>query len=97
MKKYRTSAEIKNSIFKGLDEAIELSEKIPLNKVTGEKTSTEFKIAEAKKDKKWSHTEESKLRAFAGQKVSLKEIGMKLGRTPGAVQNKAIEMGLILR
>ncbi|HMQ70736.1 MAG TPA: hypothetical protein PKC58_17300 [Ignavibacteria bacterium] len=72
MKKCRTSAEIKNSIFKGLDEAIELTEKIPQNKISEKETPSEIKITEINNGKKLSHKEESKLRSFAKQKVPAK-------------------------
>lgn len=94
MKNYRTSTEVNNSILKGLDEAIHLAEKIPKKNKSEKETQSGIEKTESNKGKKWSNAEELSLRTLTRQKVTVKEIGVKLGRTPGAIQNKAIELGL---
>lgn len=47
--------------------------------------------------KSWTATDEAKLRQLARENTPTRVIGLKLGRTPGAVQNHASEMGVSLR
>ncbi len=47
--------------------------------------------------KPWMPTEISKLRELAAQNTPTRVIGLKLGRTPGAVSNKASEENISLK
>lgn len=47
--------------------------------------------------KPWSATEVSKLSQLASQNTPTRVIGLKLGRTPDAVQNKASNEGISLK
>ena len=45
----------------------------------------------------WSGTDKSSLKTLASQNTPTRVIGLKLGRTPGAVQNKASELNISLK
>jgi len=47
--------------------------------------------------KPWSSQDQAKLQSLIGQNTPTRVIGLKLGRTPGAVYNKASELGLSLK
>jgi hypothetical protein len=47
--------------------------------------------------KSWTPAEVSKLKELAGQNTPTRVIGLKLGRTPGAVANKASEKNISLK
>lgn len=47
--------------------------------------------------KPWSPQDEAKLQSLIGQNTPTRVIGLKLGRTPGAVYNKASELGLSVK
>ena len=47
--------------------------------------------------KAWTPVEISKLRELAAQNTPTRVIGLKLGRTPGAVSNKASEEDISLK
>ena len=47
--------------------------------------------------KRWSGNEEKYLIELAGRKLSLSEICLKLGRTPGSVRSKAQALGVSLK
>lgn len=47
--------------------------------------------------KRWTSAEVSRLRQLAGQNTPTRVIGLKLGRTPTAVQSKASEQGISLK
>lgn len=46
--------------------------------------------------KAWTHTTDRQLRGLAKQNTPTQVIGLKTGRTPGAVQKRASDMGLSL-
>lgn len=45
----------------------------------------------------WTGTEVRQLRQLAGENTPTRVIGLKLGRTPDAVQSKASEQGISLK
>ena len=45
----------------------------------------------------WTNADVSKLRSLANQNTPTRVIGLKLGRTPAAVQSKAGEKGISLK
>jgi hypothetical protein len=47
--------------------------------------------------KHWSPAEVAKLQTLANGNTPTRVAGLKLGRTPGAVQNKASELGISLK
>jgi hypothetical protein len=47
--------------------------------------------------KQWSPSEVSKLRSLAKENTPTRVIGLKLGRTPAAVQSKASQKGISLK
>lgn len=47
--------------------------------------------------KSWSPSEVRDLRMLAGQNTPTRVIGLKLGRTPGAVQTRASDEGISLK
>ncbi len=47
--------------------------------------------------KQWSGSDERQLRQLARENTPTRVMGLKLGRTPGAVQSKASEMGVSLK
>jgi hypothetical protein len=47
--------------------------------------------------KQWTRTEVSQLRTFAKQNTPTRVIGLKLGRTEGAVRTKASDKGISLK
>jgi len=47
--------------------------------------------------KPWSSSEVSNLKNLASQNTPTRVIGLKLGRTPGAVQNKASDLKVSLK
>jgi len=47
--------------------------------------------------KKWTPSELTQLRQLAGQNTPTRVIGLKLGRTPAAVQTKASDEGISLK
>lgn len=51
----------------------------------------------ANSGKLWSKTDESKLSSLAKHNTPTRVIGLKLGRTPGAVQSKASELKVTLK
>lgn len=46
---------------------------------------------------KWTSSDESSLKSLAKQNTPTRVIGLKLGRTPGAVQSKANELKISLK
>lgn len=47
--------------------------------------------------KSWSGSDKSNLKSLANQNTPTRVIGLKLGRTPGAVQNMASELNISLK
>lgn len=47
--------------------------------------------------KQWTSGQESQLRQLVGQNTPTRVIGLKMGRTPAAVQAKSSEIGLSLK
>jgi len=47
--------------------------------------------------KQWSKQDISQLKILANENTPTRVVGLKLGRTPGAVQSKASEIGLSLK
>lgn len=47
--------------------------------------------------KSWSRSEVSQLRQLASENTPTRVIGLKLGRTPGAVQTRASDDGISLK
>lgn len=47
--------------------------------------------------KPWSKADENKLSSLATQNTPTRVIGLKLGRTPGAVQSKASDLNVSLK
>ena len=47
--------------------------------------------------KEWTRPQVSHLRQLAKQNTPTRVIGLKLGRTPGAIQNKASDVGISLK
>lgn len=47
--------------------------------------------------KSWSSSDKRELRQLAGENTPTRVIGLKLGRTPGAVSNMASDMGVSLK
>ncbi|HOX07052.1 MAG TPA: hypothetical protein PK280_11680 [Planctomycetota bacterium] len=47
--------------------------------------------------KNWTSSDVKQLRQLANQNTPTRVIGLKLGRTPGAVQNKASDEGVSLK
>lgn len=47
--------------------------------------------------KEWTQAEDRQLRELARENTPTRVIGIKLGRTPGAVQNHASEEGISLK
>jgi len=47
--------------------------------------------------KQWTHQEITQLRQLANGNTPTRVIGLKLGRTPGAVQSEASELGVSLK
>lgn len=47
--------------------------------------------------KAWSNSDESRLSKLASQNTPTRVIGLKLGRTEGAVYNKASDLGVSLK
>ena len=47
--------------------------------------------------KQWRQQDESQLRQLAQQNTPTRVMGLKLGRTPGSVSNKASELGVSLK
>ncbi len=45
----------------------------------------------------WSATDNQQLKQLAGQNTPTRVIGLKLGRTPGAVQSHASDIGVSLK
>lgn len=46
---------------------------------------------------KWTCSDESSLKSLANKNTPTRVIGLKLGRTPGAVQSKASELKISLK
>lgn len=51
----------------------------------------------ANSGKAWTSGQEAQLRQLARGNTPTRVAGLKLGRTPGAVQNKAAELGVSLK
>ncbi len=47
--------------------------------------------------KRWSSSDTKELKSLAKKNTPTRVIGLKLGRTPGAVQNKASEQNISLK
>jgi hypothetical protein len=47
--------------------------------------------------KEWSGSDKSNLKTLASQNTPTRVIGLKLGRTPGAIQGKASELNISLK
>lgn len=47
--------------------------------------------------KPWATGQEKQLKVLAGMNTPTRVIGLKLGRTEGAIQNKASELGVSLK
>lgn len=50
----------------------------------------------ANQGKQWTSTQESQLRQFARGNTPTRVIGLKMGRTPGAIQAKAQDLNVSL-
>jgi hypothetical protein len=54
-------------------------------------------MAKGKEGSRWTPGDESKLREFARGNTPTRVIGLKLERTPAAVQRKAADLGVSLK